>query len=486
MNEQIISSMVDSNPVVSFYQIITENAFDGVVILDAELMFTYISPNSYKLFGYEPSEMYILVPTELIHPDDLPYLLSELQKLIEHPNYIPSLECRFSSKNGQWIWIEVKCTNFFNHQQVKGLLINFKVINDRKIREQKLKHSEALLAATLRHSRFSIWSVDLNHKLIYTNEKFANDMLQTFGVTLEVGMKMIDVLPEQMAAIWLDRYNRTFANESFIEEDVVDLGDRKIYIEISSTPIVIDNKVVGASFYGEDITERKLSQIKLVHNTENLSKLLNASNLFVNPKSSNIDFDEVIGVLRQISGAKYVVFNRLYVDHSKTISLSGLEKTKETIMKYLNIDILSTKWKREEAFESKWMNNKMTVLPDVGSILFTDFKPAVIQLIIKTFNIGNVMVMRIDGNERIVGNLIFIYENGKTIENPELNEMFTYQLGQYIERMNAEDALNQKVNEMERFHKLTVNRELTMIELKKEVNDLLRQMGQEDKYRIVN
>jgi hypothetical protein len=32
---------------------------------------------------------------------------------------------------------------------------------------------------------------------------------------------------------------------------------------------------------------------------------------------------------------------------------------------------------------------------------------------------------------------------------------------------------------------LTVGRELTMIELKKEVNGLLKKMGQEEKYKIV-
>jgi len=50
----------------------------------------------------------------------------------------------------------------------------------------------------------------------------------------------------------------------------------------------------------------------------------------------------------------------------------------------------------------------------------------------------------------------------------------------------AEEALQQKNDELERFQRLTIGREVRMIELKKEVNQLLQQAGQQEKYRIVN
>jgi PAS domain S-box-containing protein len=52
-------------------------------------------------------------------------------------------------------------------------------------------------------------------------------------------------------------------------------------------------------------------------------------------------------------------------------------------------------------------------------------------------------------------------------------------------RKNAEEALKQKIDELERFNNLTVDRELRMIELKQEVNGLLRQIGLKEKYKIV-
>ncbi|MBE0647016.1 MAG: PAS domain S-box protein [Bacteroidales bacterium] len=48
-----------------------------------------------------------------------------------------------------------------------------------------------------------------------------------------------------------------------------------------------------------------------------------------------------------------------------------------------------------------------------------------------------------------------------------------------------EDELKLKINELERFNDLTVDREFDMIDLKKEINELLKRIGEKEKYRIV-
>ena len=50
------------------------------------------------------------------------------------------------------------------------------------------------------------------------------------------------------------------------------------------------------------------------------------------------------------------------------------------------------------------------------------------------------------------------------------------------ERKQHEDALRKKIEELEYLNKFMINRELRMIEMKKEVNELLLQMGQEKRY----
>ena len=53
------------------------------------------------------------------------------------------------------------------------------------------------------------------------------------------------------------------------------------------------------------------------------------------------------------------------------------------------------------------------------------------------------------------------------------------------DRRAAEDALERKVLELERFNRAMVDRELRIIELKREINRLLTATGQSARYRIV-
>ena len=52
------------------------------------------------------------------------------------------------------------------------------------------------------------------------------------------------------------------------------------------------------------------------------------------------------------------------------------------------------------------------------------------------------------------------------------------------ERKHAEEALKQNYAEIERVNNVTVGREVRMIELKREVNALLKAAGQPEKCRI--
>lgn len=67
---------------------------------------------------------------------------------------------------------------------------------------------------------------------------------------------------------------------------------------------------------------------------------------------------------------------------------------------------------------------------------------------------------------------------------PKINQ-FACVFSDITERKRANEALRQKYAELERINNVTVGRELRMIELKAEINALLKAAGQPDKYTIV-
>ena len=54
------------------------------------------------------------------------------------------------------------------------------------------------------------------------------------------------------------------------------------------------------------------------------------------------------------------------------------------------------------------------------------------------------------------------------------------------ERKNVENEVKLKMQEAEAFNKVAVGRELKMIELKKEINELNEELGKAERYQIVS
>jgi PAS domain S-box-containing protein len=83
------------------------------------------------------------------------------------------------------------------------------------------------------------------------------------------------------------------------------------------------------------------------------------------------------------------------------------------------------------------------------------------------------------------GTLIWVEMNISSIRN-EKGEMTGFQgvTRDISERKKAETELKRKVDELERFNRVMVGRENKMIDLKREVNELLEKLGQNKKYRV--
>ncbi|GEM_PF-1700229 len=89
-------------------------------------------------------------------------------------------------------------------------------------------------------------------------------------------------------------------------------------------------------------------------------------------------------------------------------------------------------------------------------------------------------IIRNDGSE------CYIHDEGEVIRDEHGQPLWMFGTTQDITgRKLAEISLIRKIEELKRFHRLTVGREMAMIGLKKEVNELLQNAGREPKYRIV-
>ena len=127
------------------YQALIEKAPDGIVLLNEQGNFKFVSPSAKIMFGFSVSEEMTGNPVQYTHPDDLPLVLPELGRILEDPAYVPTLQYRFSDKNGNWKWVESTFSNLLADPSVESIVINFRDITERKQAEDEIHQLNAEL-----------------------------------------------------------------------------------------------------------------------------------------------------------------------------------------------------------------------------------------------------------------------------------------------------------------------------------------------------
>ena len=83
------------------------------------------------------------------------------------------------------------------------------------------------------------------------------------------------------------------------------------------------------------------------------------------------------------------------------------------------------------------------------------------------------------------GSLFWCLFRARAVDAKDISQGIVCVLEDITERKQAEIELKEKMEELERFSRLTINREEKMIKLKEEINALQEQLGKEKKYKIV-
>ncbi|MFX0048096.1 MAG: PAS domain S-box protein, partial [Candidatus Hermodarchaeota archaeon] len=70
------------------YETIVNDIVDTIVEIDLNGSFTYVSPQCYQMFGYQPQEVIGRKALRFIHPVDLLNVINKMKKAIEEELHI--------------------------------------------------------------------------------------------------------------------------------------------------------------------------------------------------------------------------------------------------------------------------------------------------------------------------------------------------------------------------------------------------------------
>ncbi len=134
----------------NYFRALFENSAEGVAILNADGIFTYLTPQEEKLLGYDHSRVVGRYAFTIVHPDDLARAKSAFAESIQSPGQVIDVECRVRHVDHTWRHLEISLKNLLDSPSVKGVVANFRDITERKLAEENLRrhaHELEILAA---------------------------------------------------------------------------------------------------------------------------------------------------------------------------------------------------------------------------------------------------------------------------------------------------------------------------------------------------
>ncbi|MBC7230754.1 MAG: PAS domain S-box protein [Actinobacteria bacterium] len=125
-----------------WFRSLIENSYDAVTVLDADGNIKYFSPSLERMTGYRPEEIAGKAAFEFIHPEDLPAVAALFSEKIREPYSSATAEYRYRHSDGSWRYLEAVGRNLLSDEAVRGIVVNYHDITERRRMEEALRESE--------------------------------------------------------------------------------------------------------------------------------------------------------------------------------------------------------------------------------------------------------------------------------------------------------------------------------------------------------
>ncbi len=157
------------------------------------------------------------------------------------------------------------------------------------LRTNYLAEKERNLRAILDNNNNSIWFIDNHYQLIDYNTSFGEAWKVSYGESLQIGVSLLEQIPVQnLKAQWKVRYDSALEGNSNTYLDKFTINEKTHHFEIRLFPIIQNEKVVGASVFTSDITDRIEAQTILKDQNDMLTKVNQELDRFVYSASHDL------------------------------------------------------------------------------------------------------------------------------------------------------------------------------------------------------
>jgi PAS domain S-box-containing protein len=381
--------------------------------------------------------------TEGVHPDDLDRCIEIYMSAFDRHDPF-DMEYRLRHASGEYRWIrDMGTPNFNSEGEFTGYIGHCFDVTEHRKADEELREREALIR-TISNNLPSgmIYQIvvrnDGTRKLTYCSDS----VKQLHGITPEAAMADASLIHKTVDENDIESLRKaedeaiktlsTFRTEARIKSPS---GETK-WSYFSSTPTLMEDGSTCWNGIELDITEFKKAEDELRHSEKQLKEVQEMAHLGYwswDVKTGVVEWSDEVYKIFRLNPKKFT---------PKIDSILALSPWPEDHERDRELIRRAMESREKGDYEQRFLRPDKSV-----GYYYSTFQ----------------------GHYNEQGELIAIV--GSVID--------------ITERKKSEAELHDKIDELERYQRLTVGRELAMIELKKEVNELLIKYGLEAKYRIV-
>ena len=122
------------------FRALVQRATDMITVLDEQGRLSWESPAVERILGWGAGHRLGQTGGEFVHPEDQATASGAFEAVLADPAVSQSVEMRLVDSQGRWRWAESMFTNLLDEPTVRGIVINHRVVDERKVLEDELVH----------------------------------------------------------------------------------------------------------------------------------------------------------------------------------------------------------------------------------------------------------------------------------------------------------------------------------------------------------
>lgn len=273
------------------YQLVVDTVKEVIFTTDYEGKWTFLNKAWEEITSFSIEESIGQNYLEFVHPDDRERTHQLFMQLLNREIVICHNEVRCKAKDGRYRWIEVFVILLFSKDdRILGTSGSLSDVTIRKEMEIQLIENEQQYKSLFDYNHSATFTLDL--KGHFRNVNKSAELATGYKKIDLIGSSYIPLISKSFVKTTIEQFNKVMNGKSnTFETKIIKKNGDSIYLQMNATPIIINDKTVGAIAVAHNITRQKEAEYKLLQSEMRYRSLIDLSPevIFVH-SNSKIEF----------------------------------------------------------------------------------------------------------------------------------------------------------------------------------------------------